>query len=310
MHDRSPWRHARAPGSSANLGPGFDALGIAVPLRVDVWVRPAVAPVVRLGGSGRAERLSPEHLLRRVWSAVGSPSVEIVISSEVPLARGLGSSGALAVALAGALGSEDPFAVAAHVEGHPENAAASWRGGAVVAVGVARGRPLVRSVPLDPRLRLVLVIPERRLSTSEARAVLPERIPRADVVANLQRAAALVLSLGRIEDLESELFADRLHEPWRAQVFREAEPLRRALLEGGCVGATWSGAGPTMVGFATPEAAAGAAARARDRLVELEAPGSVLVVTPDGTGLVVDDAAPPRELVAADAQPLRVPYDG
>lgn len=306
----SAWRRGLAPGSVANLGPGFDALAVAVPLRTTVWVRSAERSSVRLLGSGRSERIGPDHLIARALGALGAEPAEIVVASELPLARGLGSSASLLVALGGALGVVDVLGFAAGIEGHPENVAASVVGGAVVAVGADGARPIVRRVPLDPQLRLVLVIPVRTLSTEEARRVLPARYDRGDVVFDLQRACAVVASLARIEDLEPELFRDRLHEPWRTPLFPESEAVRARLLEAGCRGATWSGAGSTMVGLVEVGKAQRAADAVQEALAELGITAGVRVVAPDLEGLVVDDEEPPSAALAEVGQPVPPPGVG
>jgi homoserine kinase len=305
----SAWRAARAPGSSANLGPGFDALAIAVPLEVRVWARPGCRSTVRLAGTGSGEAIGAGHLIARAIAEVGSGPSELVVDSAIPLARGLGSSGALAVALAAALGAADPLRVAVALEGHPENVAASVAGGAVVALEDGDA-VLVRRIPLDRRLRLVLVVPEWRLSTTNAREVLPERVTRADVVFNLQRAAALAVSLADVGSLAPTLFADRLHEPYRGVLFPEAEVIRAALLGAGCRGATWSGAGTTMVGFVDEAAVEEVAARTASALEQRGIKAAVRAVAPDADGLVVKEGEPPEELLALPEQPVAGPSGG
>ncbi|ACU53604.1 Homoserine kinase [Acidimicrobium ferrooxidans DSM 10331] len=299
-----PWRFARAPGSTANLGPGFDALGLAIPFETRVWARPNSRFVVRLAGTGGSERLDSGHLIARALSQVAREPVELVVASDIPLARGLGSSGSLALALAAALGATDPLAAAIVLEGHPENAAASALGGAVVAVGGGGDELVLRRVALDARLRLVLVVPERRLATAEARAVVARTLSLEDAVFNLQRVAALVASLGDVEALAPLLFEDRLHQPWRERLFPEAVVVRDALIEAGCRGAAWSGAGPSLVGFVEEERAPQAAEAVRASLVRVAIGASVHVVAPDLRGLVVGSEPPPPALAEGPAVPF------
>lgn len=301
---RGSWRSARAPGSTANLGPGFDALGLAVPLETRVWARPSSHTVVRLAGTGSSERLGDDHLIARAVSAIAERPVELVISSDIPLARGLGSSGALALALAAALGAADPLGAAIALEGHPENAAASALGGAVVAVGGVGDELVLRRVVLDARLRLVLVVPDRRLATTQARAVLPRSLSLEDAVFNLQRVAALVASLGDVSALAPSLFEDRMHQPWREQLYPEATAIRDALLEAGCRGAAWSGAGPTIAGFVEEERAGRVGEAVRAALAGASIAAAVRVVAPDLEGLVVGSEPPPPMLAEGRAVPL------
>ena len=136
---------ARAPASSANLGPGFDTLAIALDRYVEVEVEPASRLIVRSEGEGAGLSDDPSHLAARVAIDVaGTDHLAITVRSQIPIARGLGSSAALAVAAAAAAGAEDPLAVAAHTDGHPDNAAASMVGGLVAAARVKGGVRAVR----------------------------------------------------------------------------------------------------------------------------------------------------------------------
>src|SRR3984957_16694787 len=163
---------ARAPASCANLGPGFDALAVALGCYVEVVVGPADRLTVRTTGCGAGLPADASHLAARVAIDVnGHDHLRIDVHSDIPVARGLGSSAALAVAAAAAAGAENPFAYGAAIDGHPENAAASAFGGLVVATTVA-GRPVARRLALDPDLRYAVVVPDRQLPTVAARAAL------------------------------------------------------------------------------------------------------------------------------------------
>ena len=144
-------------------------------------------------GSGLFDDAS--HLAARVAAEVlGHDRFAVTVRSQIPVARGLGSSAALAAAAAAAAGAEDPFAVAAAYDGHPENAAASVFGGLVAATTV-EGRPVHAPLPLSDELAFVAIVPERNLATPEARGVLPETLTRADAVFNLGRMGLLVAGL-------------------------------------------------------------------------------------------------------------------
>ena len=187
---------ARAPASSANLGPGFDTLAVALDRYVSVEVEPAAALQVHSEGEGAGLFDDASHLAARVATEVlGHDRFAVTVRSQIPVARGLGSSAALAAAAAAAAGAEDPFAIAAAYDGHPENAAASAFGGLVAATTVG-GRPVHAPLPLSGELAFVAIVPDRDLATPEARGVLPESLSRADAVFNLGRMGLLLAGLG------------------------------------------------------------------------------------------------------------------
>lgn len=282
-------RRASAPGSSANLGPGFDVLALAIDLRVEVEVGPAAKLTVRTDGHGADLPQDGTHLAARVASAVaGHDRLAITVRSQIPLARGLGSSAALAVAAAAAAGAPDPLATAVSFEGHAENAAASVLGG-LVAATLVDGQVVARRLVLDPAVSLVALVPDRLLSTSEARAALPSRVDFADAVANLGRMALLIAGFRQVADLVAAAGEDRLHQPARAALFPEAPELLARLREAGATVSCWSGAGPTLLGICDgPEVAA----RVRDAgelaLAAAGVPGRAVQLAPDLAGLMVD----------------------
>ena len=278
---------ARVPASTSNLGPGFDVLGLALSLYVEVEVREAPALSVRSEGEGAELPTDASHLAARVaMSVAGHDRLAIEVTSEIPLGRGLGSSAALALAAAAAAGASDPLAVAARNDGHAENAAASFHGGLVAATFV-EGAPLVRSLPLDPALRFVLVVPDRHLATAAARAALPAEVAFSDATFNLGRLGLLLAGLGDGRALVAAAGEDRLHQQQRSALFPEAPALLGALREGGACVATWSGAGPTMIGICLDDASARSAKVAgEEALGRLGLPGRALVLSPDLEGLV------------------------
>jgi homoserine kinase len=240
---------ARAPASSANLGPGFDTLAVALGLYVEVDVEEAEALVVRATGEGSDLPAGPSHLAARVAVDVaGHDGLAVTVRSEVPVARGLGSSAALAAATAAAAGAPDPLAVAARFDGHPENAAASVLGGLVTAT-LVDGHPVAARLPLDPQLAFVVLVPSTALRTSEARAALPGHVAHADAVFNLGRMGLLLAGLADRHRLIPEAAEDRLHQGPRSALFPEAPALLAGLLEAGALAACWSGAGPSLVGL-------------------------------------------------------------
>jgi homoserine kinase len=180
------------------------------------------------------------------------------MTNRIPLARGLGSSAAATVGgliaantlLGEPLQRPELLRLATEIEGHPDNAAAALLGGFVVVGQTGEGIEAIRfEAPRD--LRAVLFIPERRLATSEMRAVLPERVPLEDAVANLGRVALGVAGLARGRaDILSTLTIDRLHQPYRAAVFPELPKLIDAARRAGALGAALSGSGSTVIAFA------------------------------------------------------------
>jgi len=280
---------ARAPASSANLGPGFDVLALALALYVEVEIVPAERFSLSSEGEGSAIACDGQHLAAQVASAVcGHDRLAITIRSEIPMRRGLGSSAALAVAVAAAAGAPDPVKVAGAFEGHLENAAASVRGGLVSAALLDTG-PVVRRFPLDPGLAFVVLIPERELATSEAWRALKPDVTRADAVFNLSRMALLLAGLADRAVLIGDAGADRLHQSERSRLFPEAPELLARLTKAGALVSCWSGAGPSLLAICDGPSAAG---RVRDAgeaaLAAVAVPGRAVVLSPDLEGLVVE----------------------
>jgi homoserine kinase len=293
---------ARAPASSANLGPGFDTLAVALTCYVSVEVEPAETLSVRTEGEGAGLFGDGTHLAARVVREVlGHDRVDITVRSQIPLSRGLGSSAALAAAAAAAAGAEDPFAVAAAHDGHPENAAASVYGGLVAATTV-EGRVQHVPLPLSDELAFVVMVPERNLRTPAARGVLPETLSRADVVFNLGRMGLLLAGLADPAWLTAAATGDRIHQPARTALFPEAPVLLERMVGAGALAASWSGAGPTLIGMVPVTEGARLRAAAEAALADTGVPGRALLLQADRQGLVVGDeasvtlASPPLQL--------------
>lgn len=278
---------ARAPASSANLGPGFDALAVALGLYVTVEITEADELTLTAEGHGSDLPVGPEHLALRVATAVaGHDRLAIHIRSDIPVGRGLGSSAALAVATAAAAGAPDALARAAAEDGHPENAAASALGG-LVAATIVDDAPVARRLGLDPELRFVVVVPDRVLATADARAALPAVVSRPDAVFNLGRMGLLIAGLADHRQLLAQASEDRLHQTARGALFPEAAAIMATLLDAGALAACWSGAGPSLLAVATEDSVAGLDAAASAMLGQLSLPGVVLCLGADLEGVTL-----------------------
>lgn len=279
---------ARTPASSANLGPGFDALAVALALYVEVTIEPADRLQVTAEGEGSDLPTDHTHLAARVAASVaGHDRLAIHVRSDIPVSRGLGSSAALAVAAAAAAGAIDPLDTGAEVDGHPENAAASVLGGLVAATAVD-GRGVGRRLALDPQLAFVVLVPDRALPTKEARAALPAEVPHGDAAFNLSRLGLLIAGLADHRGLIPEATEDRLHQGPRTRLFPEAPALLKGLVDAGALASCWSGAGPSLLGICTQETAPRVAAHGAALLSEAGLGGRVLNLVADLQGLSIE----------------------
>lgn len=256
----------RVPATSANLGPGFDALGVALALHdvVDVRAVSTADAVVDVVGEGAGRVPEGEdHLVVRAvregldHAGASQVGLHLTCTNAIPHGRGLGSSAAAVVAgllVARGLVAEPEalddaalLALATAMEGHPDNAAPALLGGVTVAwtddaVHAAR-------LPVHPDVLPVAIVPPHQLSTRRARGVLPAQVPHADAAFEAGRAALLVEALGRRPDLLFPATEDRLHQEYRRAVMPESLALVGALRARG-VAAVVSGAGPTVLALA------------------------------------------------------------
>ena len=257
-------RVVRVPASSANLGPGYDVLAAALALHVEVEVvetgRFDVNTNLRIARDRR-------NLAVRGFERLHDPSdFEFHIKSNIPLSGGLGTSAAAYVA--GLLAADsifeldaDVLALASELEGHPDNAAAALLGGFVVC---ADGRAERFGVPAG--LECALVVPREPVRTKRARAAMPAEVPVADAVFNVGRAALLVLGLAQGDlSLIARGLDDRLHQPHRAHLYPRSAELVAEARTLGALGATISGAGPTVLVWTTYESTGAVVKRLRDR---------------------------------------------
>jgi homoserine kinase len=238
--------HVRVPASSANLGPGFDVLAAAL----GVWMELEVTETGRFEvRTDLAIARDARNLCVRGFAALRpAEGMRFTIHSDIPLSGGLGTSAAAYVAglaAADALngGGADLLQEAARLEGHPDNAAAALMGGFVICAGGSAAR-------LDPPsgLEAVLVVPSRAVRTAKARAALPAEVPMREAVFNIGRASLLVLGLARGDlDLVARGLGDALHQPRRASLYPRSMELVERAPELGALGATISGAGPSVL---------------------------------------------------------------
>ncbi|WP_091554790.1 homoserine kinase [Micromonospora pattaloongensis] len=256
--------HVRTPATSANLGPGFDALGLALALYDDVTARVTDAGChVEVTGEGAGELPTDEtHLLVRAMHAtfdvLGARPAGLAVScvNRIPQARGLGSSSAAIVAgvllaralvVDGAARLDDAgmLRIAARLEGHPDNVAPCLLGGFTIAWTEPDGARAV-TLPAAVGVRPTVFVPDERGLTAVARAALPATVPHPDAALNAGRAALLTHALTADPALLLPATEDRLHQQYRAAGMPETAALVAALREAG-VAAVVSGAGPTVL---------------------------------------------------------------
>jgi homoserine kinase len=279
---------ASAPASSANLGPGYDVVALALAIRCSVALEPAARWEVISASPGG------EALVQAAADAVdpGCGPLRVVISGSVPVARGLGSSAALIVATMAAtgalsgtdLGPGDLVGRATDVEGHPDNVAAAVHGG-LVAVGPAG---TVHPLVLHPSLRVVLAVPDEPLSTEAARQATREPVSTAVAARTAARLAFLVEGL-RTGDpgLLREAAGDELHEARRSDLSPGTAALVAAARQAGAVHASWSGAGPSALALVRGDADA-AAVRSTWEAMLVRGGGSIYEPEIDRRGVVVE----------------------
>jgi len=261
----------RIPASTANLGSGFDVLGLALSLynTIEVEVVPrGVELTVEGEGAERLQREGERSLVVRAANAtfahlgIKPPGLKIHLKNEIPLKRGLGSSGTAClggIIAAGELSGRplstvEVLRLGVDFEGHPDNITPSLVGG-LTAACLAGGEVLYVKIPIPEGIQAVAVIPEMELSTAAARQALPKRVPLVDAVYNVGRAALLVGAMAAGErGLLREATRDRLHQPYRAELLPGMVEVLEAAERAGALCAFLSGAGSTVVALADHEA--------------------------------------------------------
>lgn len=288
----------RVPATTANLGPGFDCLGIALDFYNSVTVARSDRFSISISGEGsRVLSRGPDNRIYQsilaVFNKIGqkAPELDIHCENEIPLSRGLGSSAAAAVAgLVAAnllngerLSAEELLQIAASIEGHADNVAPALFGGCQVVVR-ENDQFLHTLMPLPTGIEFVLLIPDQAMSTKQARALLPAQVSREDAVYNLGRVGLLLAALasGELQHLRIAT-QDRLHQPARQSLFPAMGDIIKAALEAGARGAFLSGAGSTIAALSTENSdAIGRAMRAAARKAGIES--KIRIARPSKTG--------------------------
>ncbi|ORB59578.1 homoserine kinase [Mycobacteroides saopaulense] len=290
------------PASSANLGPGFDSLGVALSLYDEIEVNTTESGLkVAVEGQGAGEvPLDGSHLVVRAIErglaagGAAAPGLIVQCHNKIPHSRGLGSSAAAAVAGLGVangllakagrpvLADDVLVQLASEFEGHPDNAAASVLGGAVVSWSQTSGAaPVYAATRLDvhPDIRIVAAIPEEQSSTAHTRILLPESVTHVDARFNISRAALLTVALTARPDLLMTATEDRLHQSQRAPAMPASAQVLGYLRAQG-VAAVLSGAGPAVLALTTGDLPDSAVKYAEDQgfsLVAMTVSGGVSV---------------------------------
>lgn len=269
----------RIPATSANLGPGFDSLGLALDLWNETIITLAIEYSVQVNGEGR-ERISPgeNNLIirsaQRLAELAGKrlPPFHVDCVNRIPLSSGLGSSAA--AKLTGLLGANallgkplsknEILDLATEMEGHPDNVAPALLGGLVVST-VENGKVIAHKIDLednhDSLIHITIVLPDFHLSTQQARAALPEQVTLKDAVHNISRAV-MVTEAFRSGDLAllGKAMTDTLHQPYRLWLIPGGREAMDAAKEAGASAAAISGAGPSIIAFSSkPDPAIGEA---------------------------------------------------
>ena len=276
----------RVPASTANLGPGFDAFGMALTVYNEFKLRTAESALhITIEGEGAKELAGNADNLfvrafNRVFAETGQspPAFHLHMKNRIPLYRGLGSSASAAVGglvaanhlLGNTLSDDRLLQLACEIEGHPDNVAAALFGGLIVCAAEGGDTPAYARVPVPPNLHAVVCVPEQHLPTELARSVVPKEVSLGDAVYNVGHAALLLTGIIQADEQSIRAgMSDRLHQPFRATIFPAMAPIMEAALGAGACGSALSGAGSSILAltFRDPETVAAAmlaAAQAHD----------------------------------------------
>ncbi len=257
------------PATTANLGPGFDCLGMALALYNEIEVTLLAAPsdsiaIVEIEGEGASElpcddRNMIVYGMHRVFARAGitPPLFTLKTINHIPMMSGLGSSSAAIVGgivagnelIGNVFSRDDLLTLATEMEGHPDNVGPALLGGLIVAVAT-ESLPIVAQVEVPP-LQVVIVTPDLQVSTDEARRMLPSMLSRHDAIYNIGRAALVVQALSKGDfDLLGRAMDDRLHQPYRKHLIKGYDDVVSAAKAAGASAVAISGSGPTLIAFA------------------------------------------------------------
>lgn len=262
--------HIRVPATSANMGSGFDSIGVALELYNHLWFektdKPGVEIVVKRDQPIQIPTDKSNLIYRTMvdfYASIGEvmPGVRLIQEDYIPLTRGLGSSAACVVAglMAANAMSGSPYTkeeiaqIAAKIEGHPDNSNPALLGGMVVGALDGESMRFVK-VDMPKSLRFAVMVPDFPVATHDSRAVLPSTVSRADAIFNASRAALLVASMmtGNIENLAMAM-DDRLHQPYRSSLIPEMDRIFKAARGYGALASYLSGAGSTIAAVLTED---------------------------------------------------------
>ena len=296
--------HIRIPATSANMGPGFDSIGVAVELYNHIWVeeQPSGVTIEVKRKQAIPAPLDETNLIYQTMKyfydqkGLTIPGVKIIQEDFIPMVRGLGSSAACIVgglfaanALAGNIADRDELAqMAAQLEGHPDNSNPAIYGSMVVGAQDEKSMGYVR-LELPDDLIFATMIPDFPVSTADARRVLPDEYTRKDMVFNASRAALLVASMmtGKYENFDMAM-EDCVHQPYRAQLIPGMNEIFAHAKESGAVASYLSGAGSTLMAMVTKDKAEEFERKMSEYLGTLEHNWELKLLKPDMQGVLVE----------------------
>jgi len=303
------------PATSANLGPGYDAVGLALSLSMRISMDRAPCPMVEVHGTG-TELIphSTDHpaykAARFVAELVGEYDAHfhLIQENRIPPARGLGGSAAALVGgaiaandlLGRSLAAPDLLNLVCELDGHPDNAAPALLGGLVIGTLTLEG---ISAVRLEPKgLKVVVAVPDFAVSTSAARRALPEKVSHKDASFNVGRAGLLLGALATGEyDLLRVAMQDRLHQPYRSHLIPGLEDVIEAAQTNGAYGACLSGSGPTVLAFSPEEHASRIARAMRQAFEAREVQAKAWALDVDLSGARVE---PPGTVATPSLEPV------
>lgn len=296
----------RVPATTANLGPGFDCLGMALRLHneVEIALEGEKELTVEVGGRAATDHIPLDgrnlvwRAAARVFELAGRAPERVTLRLDIsaPLARGLGSSASAIVGgmtaanevLGRPLSADDLLREMVAMEGHPDNVVPCARGGLTASLSFGDGRVLYLKHAPHPSVRCVVFIPDYELSTAKARQAIPKSLPMKDAVFNLGRVPFVLAKLvaGDFQDLGS-VMDDRLHQPYRKPLIRSYDLLASQAEQAGAAAVCISGAGPTILAVCSGEKAGHVAEAMREVTQAADLPGEVAVLETDLDGAVV-----------------------